>query len=206
MKRTIIFISLLLIAVIYFNCNSSTTGPGNNNTTFKISGKIQSWTLGNKTLKVLANYNYILTSSTIDTFGNFTINLPGVPDSLLTTTSYISDSICNFQVTVIPSNLKYSYSYFSVYDGSSLIGYISKDSGIQMQSGYKQLEYYYYNNPGSINGTMYCHSSGSTATYAINFQKGWDYVSITSDSISNYYSKYHLNSTDTSGLSWNFHP
>ena len=209
MKRTIIFISLLLFAVIYFNCNSSTTSPGNTLTSIStISGKIQSWTLGNKTLKVLSNNYTLLTSTNIDNSGNFTINFPAnVQDSLLYA-PFPGDSNCAKNINLNPSDLKDTYIIFGVYEDSNLLGYVYKEYGNQLYSGYIRLEYFYYNNSGSFNGTENCNRSGLTenATFSVSFPKGWYYEVLTIDSSSYNYIKYHVNSTEPSGLTWDYQP
>ena len=213
MKKTILFLSLAAIVVTYFNCSSDSTinNPVGGGSLTSISGTVENWTLGSKTI-MLGVYGWsdysdtIAAVSTIGANGSFSFtNLPILTNNGLGLILFPNDTICSGNMTVNPSGLKVGFAYIDVYNTpDSTIGSIVKANGANYGNGYIQTYHGYFSDAGNISGNYNCNYWGwqYEQVWNANFPAKWYYVFIKYDSLGSNHYKYTINNSEPSGMKW----
>jgi len=213
MKKTILFFTLTVVTVIYFNCSSENTTnyiPGITALT-SISGTAENWQIGSQIIKLrLVGWRVpfgdtVVATSTINSNGSFSFdNLPTISNNILGLVTFPNDSMCSGNVTVNPSGLYAGITFIDVYTATdSNLGTLTRANAPYFNV---QTYYSYFSNAGSVSGNYSCNFGGflSDEAYSINFPAKWYYIVVKTDILDTNHIKFTYNNTEPSGMKWYF--
>lgn len=214
MKKILLLTAAVLVTIYFAGCKDNTVIDGLKIVQPPISGKIQNWRLGSgKKLYLLANggdtapVSIVLDSCTIDSIGNFTINLSTPPDSVLKLFRGVIGSMCTNHSIINPAGLRYCSTGFLIKDTSNAyIGYIYRSSDTsQPHTGKVLANLYYFNGGGNITGTDTCSYEISMLIEhnEITQTIGWNSLFIVYDSVYGVVSKVTI-TTEPQTVQWYF--
>lgn len=213
-KRSFFTLLIIVIAAVIQNCNDA--GQVADETQYKVSGTIESWTQGSdKKLRAIVTDSagtstFLADSTTISSTGAFELNMKTPPDNFFFQYALPAGLSCNNGVTVSPSNLKNAVVAFKVYNASgNYIGKIEKKNfaAVPVEGSY-WINYFHYNTNGSVLGDLTCGDTNSTVKYSFNLvcTNSWKAVVGYADSVSATYQHYVFNQNEPSGIPWKFSP
>jgi hypothetical protein len=181
LKNVILILSISIPSFFYINCDDSGTVVKQNEQ-YCISGKISSWTGGEKTLHAYIRSSrggsYSIANCPINTGGNFNLCLPA---EISDTTLYSSDSIfyigchggtVNFNPPDVRGTEILS---FKVKDGTTIAGYIKCSNYTTLYPGAYYLMYVWVNKNVTVTGSNVC--LGDTLNFNGTAALGWTKVS-----------------------------
>jgi hypothetical protein len=214
MKKILFLTTAVLVTIYFVSCKDNTVIDGLRIAQPPFSGKIENWRLGSgKKLLAIAQRrdsavrSLVLDSCTIDSLGNFKLNLPTPADSMLMLYGIIG-VMCTKHSIINPVGLRYCSTDFLVKGSSgSYLGSIfrASDSSQVTYTGKVLANLYYFNSGGSITGTDTCTYELSSVIEhnEVTQTKGWNSLFIVYDSVYGVNSKVRI-TTDAQTVKWYF--